>query len=127
MNYLPEGYTTVSPYIITGDAPATMEFIKTVFGAAQLRLFKAENDRVAHAEFRIGNSVVMLGQPMAGGRAADAHIHVYVPDVDKTYSAALAHGAKSVQVPTKGHDEDKRGGVMDVCGTTWWISTKVEG
>jgi len=53
-------------------------------------------------------------------------VHVYVSDVDATYARALKAGAESVQVPEKKDDEDKRGGVKDAGGTTWWISTKVE-
>jgi uncharacterized glyoxalase superfamily protein PhnB len=53
-------------------------------------------------------------------------VYVYVPDVDATYSRALAAGAVSVQEPVKGEDEDKRGGVKDAGGTTWWLASKVE-
>ena len=55
-----------------------------------------------------------------------AHVHVYVHDVDATYRRALAAGAASVQEPIqRPNDEDKRGGVKDPFGTTWWIATKV--
>ncbi len=54
-----------------------------------------------------------------------SHVHVYVPDVDSTYTKALAAGAESVQEPVRKQDEDKRGGVKDSGGTTWWIATKV--
>jgi PhnB protein len=55
-----------------------------------------------------------------------AYVHIYVPDVDATYRRALDAGAVSVQEPVKKEDEDKRGGVKDAGGTTWWIATKVE-
>jgi uncharacterized glyoxalase superfamily protein PhnB len=55
-----------------------------------------------------------------------SYVHVYVPDVDATFRLALEAGAVSVQVPVKKDDEDKRGGVRDPGGTTWWIATKVE-
>jgi PhnB protein len=54
-----------------------------------------------------------------------SHVHIYVRDVDATFKAALAAGAISVQEPVKKEDEDKRGGVMDAGGTTWWIATRV--
>ena len=54
-----------------------------------------------------------------------SQVHVYVPDVDAAYKRAIAEGAKSVQEPVKGQDEDKRGGVMDAGGTTWWLSTRL--
>jgi uncharacterized glyoxalase superfamily protein PhnB len=52
-----------------------------------------------------------------------AHVHVYVGDVDATYQSALAAGTLSVQEPQKKDDADKRGGVKDASGTTWWIAT----
>ena len=52
--------------------------------------------------------------------------YIYVADVDATYQRALAAGAVSVQMPAKKDDADKRGGVKDACGTTWWIATQVE-
>jgi uncharacterized glyoxalase superfamily protein PhnB len=55
-----------------------------------------------------------------------SYVHVYVPDVDATYRRAIELGATSVQEPVKKQDEDKRGGVRDAGGTTWWLATKVE-
>ena len=79
-----------------------------------------------HSEVRIDDSVVMVADPAEGWPAIGAHVHVYVRDVDATYRRALDAGAESVQEPTKKDDPDKRGGVRDAGGTTWWISTKVE-
>ena len=53
-------------------------------------------------------------------------VHVYVPDVDATYARALEAGAESVQKPVRKDDPDKRGGVQDAGGTTWWIATLME-
>ena len=78
-----------------------------------------------HAEVRVDDTVVMLADSTPNWPAIPAHVHVYVPDVDATYRRALAAGATSVQEPTKGNDEDKRGGVCDAGGTTWWIATRV--
>lgn len=55
-----------------------------------------------------------------------APVHVYVQDVDATYQRALEAGAVSVQEPVRKDDEDKRGGVRDEGGTTWWIATRME-
>jgi len=68
----------------------------------------------------------MLADSVEDWPAVPAHVHIYVPDVDATYAKALAAGATSVQAPLKKGDEDKRGGVRDAGGTTWWIGTKVE-
>jgi uncharacterized glyoxalase superfamily protein PhnB len=68
----------------------------------------------------------MLGDGGEGWPPMQSYVHVYVPDVDETYRRALEAGATSVQKPVKKEDEDKRGGVKDSGGTTWWIATKVE-
>ena len=81
---------------------------------------------VMHAEFRIDDSVVMVGD--AGGQwpAIPTFVHVYVDDVDQTYRRALDSGGVSVQAPQqRPGDADKRGGVRDPGGNTWWISTQV--
>jgi uncharacterized glyoxalase superfamily protein PhnB len=125
-NYKPVGYTTVSPYLIVAGASETIEFLKKIFDATELRRFPDPSGKVMHAEMRIGDTIVMLGDGGEGWPPASAHVHVYVSDVDSTYQRALAAGASSVQEPVKKQDEDKRGGVKDAGGTTWWIATKVE-
>ena len=123
--YKPEGYNGVSPYLIVNDAARTIQFLKDVFGAVQLRAYPDESGKLMHAEVRIDDSVVMLADAAPSWPALTAHVHVYVADVDAVYRRALQLGAVSVQEPIKKADEDKRGGVKDTGGTTWWISTRV--
>jgi uncharacterized glyoxalase superfamily protein PhnB len=124
--YIPSGYSTVSPYLIVDGAAATIEFLERVFGGVELRRF-ADDDggRIVHAEVKIDDTVVMLADAVEAWPPAPAHVHVYVADVDATYARALAAGATSVQEPLQKSDEDKRGGVKDTGGTTWWIATRV--
>ena len=68
----------------------------------------------------------MIADGVPGWPPVPSHVHVYVPDVDATYRRALDAGAVSVQAPVKKDDADKRGGVKDSGGTTWWIASKVE-
>jgi PhnB protein len=125
-DYKPADYSTVSPYLIVDGAAATIDFLKAVLGATELRRFSDDSGRVHHAEVRIDDSVIMLADPVPPDWPAFAsHVHVYVPDVDATYRKALAAGAVTVQEPVQKQDEDKRGGVKDTGGTTWWISTRV--
>ena len=125
-SYKPEGYTTVSPYLIVDGANATIEFLRNVFGAIELRRFPDPTGKVMHAEVRIDDTVVMIADGTSGWPPVPSHVHVYVADVDATYRRALEAGAISVQEPVKKEDADKRGGVKDAGGTTWWIATKVE-
>jgi PhnB protein len=125
-SHKPEGYSTVSPYLVVGGAENTIAFLTSVFGAAELRRFPAKDGKVLHAEVRLDDSIIMLGDAGDNWPATGAHVHVYVPDVDAAYQRALDAGASSVQPPTRQEgDDDKRGGVKDAGGTTWWIGTKV--
>lgn len=124
--YKPENYTSVSPYLIVNGAQATIDFLKRVFDAQELRIFPNDGGGLMHAEVRIDDTVVMLADSAEGWPPTPAFVHIYVRDVDATYQRALAAGAESVQAPTKKEDEDKRGGVKDAGGTTWWIAKKVE-
>ncbi len=121
----PENYTTVSPYLIVDGASGTIDFLQRVFGAVELRRFPDEAGKLVHAEVRIDDTVVMIADGAPGWPPVPSHVHVYVSDVDDTYRRALEAGAASVQEPVKKEDEDKRGGVKDAGGTTWWIATRV--
>jgi uncharacterized glyoxalase superfamily protein PhnB len=125
MSYKPEEYSTVSPYLIVNGAAGTIDFLVKVFDAAELRRFPDEDGTLRHAEVRIDDTVVMIADGVEGWPPIPAHVHVYVADVDATYRRALEAGAASVQEPVKKDDPDKRGGVRDAGGTTWWNATKV--
>jgi uncharacterized glyoxalase superfamily protein PhnB len=125
-SHKPGGYTTVSPYLIVDGASRTIEFLQHAFGAVELRRFPAPGGTVMHAEVRIDDSVVMIADGADGWPPVPSHVHVYVADVDATYRRALEAGATAVQEPVKKQDADKRGGVKDAGGTTWWIATKME-
>jgi uncharacterized glyoxalase superfamily protein PhnB len=124
-DWKPQGYNDASPYLIVRDAAATMAFLQAVFDAEPLRVIKRVDGGLRHAEVRIGDSVVMFADAVEGWPAMAAYVHVYVADVDATYRRALAAGGKSVAEPVQKDDADKRGGVEDPGGTTWWIATQV--
>lgn len=125
MSHTPAGYSTVSPYLIVDGAAGTIDFLVGVLGGTELRRFPAESGGIMHAEVRVGDSVIMVADGVEGWPPMPAHVHVYVPDVDETYRRALQAGASAVQEPVQKDDEDRRGGVKDAGGTTWWISTRV--
>ncbi len=121
----PENYNSVSPYLIVDGAGATIEFLKRVFSAVELRRFPDPSGRLLHSEVRLDDTVVMIADGGEGWPPVPSYVHIYVPDVDATYRAALEAGATSVQEPVQKGDEDKRGGIKDAGGTTWWIATRV--
>jgi uncharacterized glyoxalase superfamily protein PhnB len=124
--YKPAAYSSVSPYLIVTGAQKVIDFLRETFDATPLRRFDAPDGAIMHAEVRIDDTVVMMGEAGGSWPPAPAHVHVYVRDVDETYRRALAAGGVSVQEPQqRSGDPDKRGGVKDPAGNTWWISTQL--
>lgn len=126
-SWKPEGYPEVSPYLVVEGAADFIDFLERAFGGTRLRRYDAPDGSVMHAEVRIGESVIMMGD--AGGEwpAYPSFLHLYVEDVDAAYQRALEAGAETVQKPErKGEDPDRRGGVKDPFGNTWWLATQVE-
>lgn len=118
MTWKPNRYTSVSPYLIVPDLEGALTWAEKALGAERLRVVEG-----THGEVRIDDSVVMYGEmPENEG----AHVHVYVPDVDDVFERALAHGGTLVQEPMEKGDGDRRGGIRDPFGTTWWLSTQQE-
>ena len=123
----PAGFTSAAPYLITRNAQQLIDFLRATLGATPLRRFDKPDGSIAHAEVRIDDTVVMMGEVGGDAPAVPCHVHVYVEDVDGTYQAALANGATSVQEPTRREgDADRRGGVTDPGGNTWWFATQIE-
>ncbi len=124
--YKPTGYTSVAPYLIVPDAVRTIDFLVRTFDAVPLRRIARAAGGIMHAEVRIDDTVLMLADSTEQAPAAPFHIHIYVPDVDATYRRALAAGATSIQEPSQRDDPDRRGGVQDHSGVTWWIATQID-
>lgn len=125
-SYKPEGYTSVAPYLMVENASRTIQFLVRTFGAVELQRIPDRSGGIMHAEVRIDDTVVMLADRPASYPAIEAHVHVYVPDVDAAYRRAVEAGGTPVQEPVKRDDPDKRGGVKDAGGTIWWMATRVE-
>ena len=123
--YKPQGYASVAAYVLADNAQRVIDFLRQTFDAEQLRRFDRPDGSIMHAEVRIDDTVVMIAD--AGGTfpAVPSWLHVYVPDVDATYQRALAAGGISVQQPSRKDDPDRRCGVQDPAGNTWWIATQV--
>lgn len=123
--YKPEGYSSVAPYLIVPNADQTIRFLTEVMGAVELRRINNDSGGIVHAEVRIDDSIIMLADAVPEWPPIGAHVYVYVSDVDTVYRRALDSGATSLQEPVQKDDDDKRGGVRDPGGTTWWIATRV--
>jgi PhnB protein len=124
--YKPQGYASVSVYIMANGAQRVIDFLKQTFDAKQTRRTDLPDGSIMHAEVQIDDTVVMIADASDEFSGFPVWLHVYVPDVDVTYQSALEAGGISVQEPAQREGEpDRRGGVKDPSGNTWWIATQV--
>jgi PhnB protein len=126
VNPIPSGYHTVTPYLIVRDAAQLIEFLKQAFDAQDSVRMARPDGRIMHAEVRIGDSVVMMGEPGDETQLRPCMIHLYVDDADAAYQRALQAGASSVREPANQFYGDRSAGVKDAFGNHWWIATHVE-
>jgi uncharacterized glyoxalase superfamily protein PhnB len=126
LSWKPQSNNVVSPYIVSNHPDETIKFAQAVFDATILR--KMEKDgKIHHAELKIGDSVVMVGD-VGSDKSIPIDIHVYVPDVDYTFERAKKAGGKvNMEVAQMDGDTDRRGGIQEAAGVvTWWIGSQVE-
>jgi uncharacterized glyoxalase superfamily protein PhnB len=123
---VPDGYHTITPYFTVANAAKLLEFVKQAFGAEETFRMADPDGAIRHAEARIGDSRVMIGQARDQWKPRPNTLYLYVPDVDATYRKALAAGASSTQEPTTHFYGDRSGAVEDSQGNTWWIASHVE-
>lgn len=130
---IPEGYHSVTPYLIVKGASRAIEFYKKAFGATEVMRFPGPNGTIAHAEIKIGDSVVMLAdEGMGEYRSPEAiggspvSLMIYVPDVDKTFEQAKKNGAKETRPVQDQFYGDRSGHLVDPFGHVWTVSTHKE-
>ena len=131
---IPEGYHSVTPYLIVKGAANAIEFYKKALGATEIMRFEGPGGALGHAEIRIGNSPVMLADeyPEMGFRSpqtlggAGVSLMVYVEQVDAMFQRAIAAGAKELRAVQNQFYGDRSGTLQDPFGHVWTISTHVE-
>jgi len=126
VKYIPDGYHTVTPYLTVDDAAIQINFLKAAFNAQITFEMKDPQGNVRHAELRVGDSMLMLGQARDDWKSRPMSFYLYVSDVDAAYKSALAAGGKSLQEPANQFYGDRSGGVEDPQGNYWWVATHVE-
>jgi uncharacterized glyoxalase superfamily protein PhnB len=123
---IPEGYHTVTPYLTVADAEAQIGFLKRAFGAEEKYRHTDEQGHISHAEVKVGDSMVMIGQARDEWTPKPASFYLYVEDIDSVYKQAVAAGGKSLREPRNEAYGDRSGGVEDSQGNQWWVGTHVE-
>jgi PhnB protein len=112
----------LAPYLAVKDAPGLIAFLEGALGGKLSFLEKDDEGKVRHAEVRVADGLVMIGECPPDHPPFPAMVHLYVPDADLAYQRALAVGAVSVRPPTDSPDGDRRGGVRDAWGNQWWFT-----
>ncbi len=124
-NPIPQGFGTVTPFLTVTDAAKLINFLQQAFAAQVHFRMDAPDGSVRHAEVKIGDSMIMIGQ-VAAGQEMQSMLHLYVPDTDVIYRSALAAGATSIREPADQFYGDRSAGVHDLWGNQWWIATHME-
>ena len=131
---IPEGYTSVTPYLIISGAAKAIDFYTRVFGATEIMRFGGPDGQIAHAEMQIGNAKIMLADehPQMGYRSPQSlggsgtGIMLYVEDVDRFFTRAVEAGATVQQAVKDQFYGDRSGNIVDPFGHVWTIATHIE-
>ena len=131
---IPDGYHSVTPYLIVRGAAKAIDFYAAVFGATELMRMDAPGDKIGHAEIKIGDSIVMLadenpqwsaeGPELLGG--TPVHLMVYVEDCDGVFKKAIAAGASETRPLKDQFYGDRSGTLVDPFGHQWTVATHKE-
>lgn len=131
---IPEGYHSITPYLVVQGASGAIDYYKKVFGATERMRMDAPGGRVGHAELAIGGSTIMLADefPDMGIRGPKAFggspvsILLYVPNVDEVFKRAVDAGAKALRPVADQFYGDRMGTLEDPFGHVWSVATHVE-
>jgi PhnB protein len=124
---IPDGFHTVTPYLVVDGAEKVIGFMQKAFGAEPTHEPTLRPDgKIMHATLRIGDSMVMISDSSEHVKAMPAMLYLYVPNVDASYQKALKAGAISVMEPADQFYGDRSGGVKDAAGNSWFMGTHVE-
>lgn len=126
VSVIPEGYQTVTPFIIVKGATQLMDFMRDAFDAVEMVRVLGENGKLGHAEMRIGSSAVMMFDAKEDWPQTPCFLRLYIEDCDTTYKQALQAGAFSITEPTNMPWGDRVSRVKDPFGNLWWIQTRIE-
>ena len=124
-SYKPKNYNSLSPYLIVDDAEKLVDLLKIIFEAKELRRFDREDGSIMHIELILDDSVLMISDSTEDYPASESMMHIYVPDVFKTFELAIAHDCIPIEQPSKKDgDSDTRGSFMDYAGNYWSVATQ---
>jgi len=129
-SYKPQGFSDVTPYFVVelGMGAKLIKFLESAFGAQETAEYRSAtpDGRLMHAQLRLGDSNVELGEADQPSKAARMSIHYYVKDIDSVHARAVAAGGKALMEPTDQFYGERSSGILDPCGNSWWLATQIE-
>ena len=121
-----DGFHTVTPYLFAEGAARLIDFVSAAFDGEVTSREEHPDGSIMHAEMRVGDSMLMLGEASGEFGPMSTSIYLYVTDCDTHYQRALDAGGISVFDIMNLPSGERYGGVKDPCGNIWWIATHVE-
>jgi PhnB protein len=123
---VPEGFHTVTPFLVVENATRFMEFVERAFGGKTTFVMRQDDQKVMHATVTIGDSTIMLCDEMEGAPAQTAILYLYVEDADQLFKKAIDAKATVIHEMENQFYGDRVGAVKDEWGNVWWVGTHVE-
>ncbi|SHF41759.1 Uncharacterized conserved protein PhnB, glyoxalase superfamily [Fodinibius roseus] len=123
---IPEGYHTITPYLIVDGAQAFIDFLQEAFNAQVESMMKSDDGLIRHSALRIGDSHLMVSSSTKDYPPTTFMLHLYVRDVDATYEQAIGAGGASLREPTDEFYGDRSAGIRDQWDNQWWMATHIE-
>jgi PhnB protein len=133
---VPQGYHSITPYLVVRGAAQAIEYYKKVFGATETVRMNGPDGKIGHAELKIGDSIIMLADenPQRGQGFTSAttignspiSLYIYLPNVDQVIERASTEGAKVLRPAEDQFYGDRSGFIQDPFGHLWGIATHVE-
>ncbi len=123
---IPEGFHTVTPYLVVEGTDKLIQFLKQAFAAKEIYVMKQSDGTIMHAQVQIGDSMIMLGEACGEYGPRPGSVYLYVNNTDELYKKAIQAGATSLREPADQFYGDRSAGVKDFCGNQWWIGTHIE-
>lgn len=123
---IPEGYHSVTPWIVAKGAAELIDYLKEAFDAEEISRMTHPDGKIGHAEIKIGDSIIMLFDSQDNWPSTPGFFRLFVEDGDAVYHKAIAAGGKAVTEMTDLAFGDRVGRVSDPAGNIWWIQTPIE-
>ena len=124
--HIPEGYSTLTAYYRIKNVQQYLHFLELAFEAETLESYPGKDGSIMHAEVRIGDSRLMMGEACDERGPTHCMQYMYVPDVDAAFEHVLKAGAESIQDPADQFYGHRTCGLRDPFGNEWWLANKQE-